>query len=416
MKLSKILLATLCAITLALPAEAQNTAMSPYTRYGYGNLSDNATSAQRSMGGVGYAMNSGRQINVMNPASYAMMDSLTFLFDMGVDFTTLWSKDGDVSESDFGGGLDYVTMQVPIIKGLGASVGLIPYSSVGYSFGTEIDNGSVTRNGSGSLNQLYLGLGGRLFKGFGVGVNVAYLFGTIVNAHYATTDGASTSLFEREISVRDWRLDIGAQYSFYLNPNNRVTLGVVYSPKKDLHGNTYGIYYDATADNVTPDTVNVGNTRLAGQYSVPETWGAGINWNYANRLMVEVDYTYQPWSKAKFGVIENFETTEFADRWRVGAGLQYTPNPRGSYFSRVNYRVGGYYNHDYVMVLGNNVREYGVSMGFGIPVPGYKTTVNLGIEYRNRQATPQPLIKENYLNITLGINFNEMWFRKSKIY
>ena len=27
-----------------------------------------------------------------------------------------------------------------------------------------------------------------------------------------------------------------------------------------------------------------------------------------------------------------------------------------------------------------------------------------------------PLIKENYFNITLGLNFNEMWFRKSKIY
>ena len=37
------------------------------------------------MGGIGYAMSSGRQINVMwNPASYACIDSLTFLFDMGV--------------------------------------------------------------------------------------------------------------------------------------------------------------------------------------------------------------------------------------------------------------------------------------------------------------------------------------------
>ncbi len=46
------------------------------------------------MGGVGYAMNSGRQINVMNPASYAAIDSLTFLFDLGADVSMLWSQEG----------------------------------------------------------------------------------------------------------------------------------------------------------------------------------------------------------------------------------------------------------------------------------------------------------------------------------
>ena len=57
---------------------AQNTT-SPYSMYGYGILQDGATSSQRQMGGIGYAMQSGRQINAMNPASYASIDSLTFL-------------------------------------------------------------------------------------------------------------------------------------------------------------------------------------------------------------------------------------------------------------------------------------------------------------------------------------------------
>lgn len=416
MKVYRIFLAAICAITMAASVTAQNPVMSPYSRYGYGFLSDNASSAQRSMGGVGYAMNSGRQINVMNPASYAAMDSLTFLFDMGVDVTSLWSTENGISEQNFGGGLDYITMQVPITRGLGASLGLLPYSSVGYSFGSDIDNGHVNRDGSGSINQLYLGVGGSPFRGFGIGVNFAYLFGTTVNAMYASTTTGSTSIFERSMTIRDWRMDIGVQYSFNVNPMDRFTLGLVYSPKKDLHGHTYGIYYDQSADNVKLDTVNANDTKLRGRYSVPETWGAGINWRHGNRIMAEVDFTYQPWSKAKYGTIESFESTELADRWRVGAGLQYTPSPRGSYFGRVNYRLGGFYNRDYVMVLGNNVRDFGVSVGFGFPVPGFKSVVNLGIEYRNRQATPNPLIKENYLNITLGINFNEMWFRKNKLY
>lgn len=117
---------------------AQNGTMTPYSAYGLGMLRDRATSTQRSMGGVGYAMNSGRQINAMNPASYAAIDSLTFLFDMGIDLSALWQKEKQTDgtnayNKDFGGGLDYVTMQFPLGRYMGASVGLIPFSSVGYA-------------------------------------------------------------------------------------------------------------------------------------------------------------------------------------------------------------------------------------------------------------------------------------------
>ena len=133
--------------------------------------------------------------------------------------------------------------------------------------------------------------------------------------------------------------------------------------------------------------------------------------------MFEGDFTYQPWSKAKYRGFESDAIShEFANRWKVAAGAQFVPNYRGGYGQRINYRLGGYFNRDYLIVRGNNVREYGLSVGLGFPVPTFKTTVNLGFEWKHRQASPQSLIKEDYLNITLGINFNEMWFRPSKIY
>lgn len=412
---NKLLLIAASLLLAVAGMKAQNGVLSPYSRFGYGFLSDNATASQRTLGGTGYAMNSGRQINVMNPASYAAIDSLTFLFDMGFDMTAVWSSEGATKESNFGGGLDYITMQFPICRYIGASLGVLPYSSVGYAFGSDINNGSVSRTGTGSINQLYFGLAGRPFRGFSIGANVAYLFGTTVNDVYAYTNQGSASLFERTMTVRDYRLDFGAQYSVNVNRDNRLTLGLVYSPKKDLHGKTYGIYYDTTVSGVVPDTVP-GNHKMAGQYSTPEKWGAGVNWQVGNKIMAEVDFTYEPWSKAKFGHIEDFETTEFANRYRIGAGVQYLPNWRGSYVQRIQYRLGGFYNRDYIMVRGNHVRDFGVSLGFGLPVPGFKTIINVGLEYRHRQATPVALVKEDYLNITIGINFNEMWFRKNKLY
>lgn len=417
MKIIKPLIVSLLAMfSTAMPSVGQNTALSPYTRYGYGNLSDNATAAQRSMGGVGYAMHSGRQINVMNPASYASIDSLTFLFDMGADFTSMWSKEGELRENQLGGGLDYITMQVPIGRYMGASLGLLPYGSVGYSFGSSIENGYSTRSGSGSINQLYLGLGAKPFKGFSVGFNIAYLFGSTTNDLYANTIYGSTSLFERSMTVRDWRMDIGVQYTVMLNARNRLNLGFVFAPGKDLHGHVYGVYYDTSVKDVVPDTVNAGDTSMKGRYSLPPSYGAGIGWEWDKRLLVEADFTYQPWAKAKYASIENFEATQLADRWRVGLGAQFTPSLRGSYLSRIQYRFGGFFNRDYVMVGTNHVRDYGLSAGFGFPVPGFKTIVNLGFEWRHRQAYPASLVQENYLNITLGINFNEMWFRKNRLY
>ncbi|MDE6121130.1 MAG: hypothetical protein K2F63_05020, partial [Muribaculaceae bacterium] len=145
-------------------------------------------------------------------------------------------------------------------------------------------------------------------------------------------------------------------------------------------------------------------------------WGAGINYSFGRRAMVEFDYTYQPWSKVKFRGFEGDPAQKFQDRSKYAIGMQFVPDFRGSYLKRINYRLGAYYSNDYLVISDNRLREYGVTAGFGFPVPSFKTTVNLGFEWKRRQANPNPLIKENYFSLTLGINFNEMWFRQNKLY
>ena len=427
MKITKHLLALALILSMSMGIVAQN-AMTPYSRYGYGILQDNTTSTQRAMGGVGYAMNSGRQINVMNPASYASIDSLTFLFDMGISATALWSKEGENSGKNFGGGLDYITMQFPLGKYMGASIGLLPFSSVGYSFGNEITHGSNAYEGRGGLNQLYAGLSGRLFNHLNIGVNASYLFGTTINDIYANT-GTGSTLFERVMQIRDWRIQAGIQYDFNIGEHNRFTLGAVFTPEKKLLGKTWGMSYDVDNDS---EPVSLGETKTNDGYSLPNCWGGGINYQWKDQLMIEADFTYQEWAKAKYSALKGFDDENpeilkqdrFDNRWEVSVGAQYTPRPRGNYFQRVQYRLGGFYNRDYQLIYTkdlnsnltkNNILEYGVSAGMGLPVNGFKTIVNIGLEYRHRQASPQSLIKEDYLGITLGVNFNEMWFWQNKI-
>ena len=402
----------LLAVTMAMgTAMAQNTT-TPYSKMGYGMLNDNVSSIQRSMGGVGYAMKGGRIINVMNPASYADVDSLTFLWDVGVDLTNLWSKENGKKGYNFSGGLDYLTGHFRITKGLGAAFGLLPYSSVGYAYGGDIDGGSESRSGNGGFNQLFLGVGYQPVKNLNVGLNFAYLFGTTSNTTLITS--TSTGYFTRNMKIRDWNAQIGVQYTLpMMKGQNLLTVGATFQPKKTFHGEAWGTSFDSQDSKV--DTI--GFTNMKGNYEQPASIGVGLSYNVNRKLTIEADYTYQKWSDAKYLPIVGFESQSmlFDDRWKIATGFQYTPNKRGSYVGAMSFRAGVFYNHDYMNYNGNNVRDYGASLGLGLPAPGGKTTVNLGFEWRHRTTAPTQLITENYFNITLGVNFNELWFWKSRI-
>lgn len=409
-----MMVAAICGVN------AQNVT-TPYSMYGYGILGDRATSMQRQMGSVGYAMNSGRQINVMNPASYAAIDSLTFLFDMGADVCLLWQKEGAVKEHSVGGGLDYITMQFPLCKFMGGSIGMLPYSSVGYAFGNEIAHGAMQNQGSGGINQAYVGLAGK-YAGFSLGANVAYSFGSIVNDVFTSPSSSGQALFEHVMQIRDWDLSIGAQYNARISRTDQMTVGVTFSPKKSLHGETWATIQETTQGSVA-DTV--ASMKIGGNYYTPMSIGAGISYKHEriSKWMVELDFTYQEWSKVKYaplyeiGKPDNmvFQGMHFNNRTRYAVGGEYVPKVRGNYFQRIAYRVGAYYCNDYLKIQGNSVREYGVTAGFGFNTPSDKTVINLGLEWKHRQANPNALIAENYFNITLGINFNELWFWQRKI-
>lgn len=417
----KRLLALLTAVIGICAAGSAQNVNTPYSMYGYGIIGDRATASQTQMGGVGYAMRSGRQINVMNPASYAAIDSMTFLFDMGADVSLLWSREGDARHHSTGGGLQYVTMQFPLSKHFGGSIGMVPWSSVGYAFGNEIKHGAMQNQGSGGINEAYLGLAAQYF-GVSLGANVSYQFGNIVNDVYSNPTTSGQTLFEHVMQIRDWNVNLGLQYTLPLNRFNRVTAGVTFAPKKSIHGKSWATLQETSQD-TAPDTV--GYARLSGRNYSPMTIGAGISYTRerASRVSVEADVTFQQWSKTPMPAMTRigqpdktvFQGMDFADRLKYSVGAEYVPRLRGNYWQRMAFRMGGYYTDDYLVINGNRMREYGLACGVGFHTIQDKTMINLGFEWKHRSAHPVAMLTENYFNITLGINFNEVWFWQRKI-
>lgn len=409
-KVSIVLIAL--SLFAGMSSVAQNNTNSPYSRYGYGILEDNAVGASRGMGGIGYGYQSGRQINIKNPASYAAMDSLTFLFDIGVSLQNTWMKEGALKESNINGNLDYVTFQFPLGRHMAGSAGLAPFSSVGYSFGGSIPNGSYTQIGEGGISQAFLGLSGHVYKGLYVGANVSYLFGNI--EHTTTllpTDNTIGSIFLKKLHVSDFRVEFGVQYTHNINKKNRITVGAVYTPEKKLLGRTYTTeeMYSTTSGSTSLSRSD--SSSIKSKYALPTSIGAGLTYVWDDRLTVGADVTFQDWGNVKYAGVKD----SLNNRLKIALGAEFLPSPMsGNYFKRMRYRVGAFYNRSYLKVKGSDIDEYGVTCGFGFPIRRDKSILNLSLEYLNRQSTPTSFIRENFLRVSLSLTFNELWFFKRK--
>lgn len=426
LKINKLLIASILIFT-QLSLSAQNNTNSPYTRFGYGELADRSFGAGRAMGGVGVGLRSPKQINPMNPASYSCMDSLTFLFDFGASGQLSWFDDGINKQNNINGNVEYIALQFPIHKRIAMSVGLLPYSYVGYNFGAYVTNDEGFNyqeryNGTGGLNDLYLGLSIDVWKKrLSVGANVGYFFGNI--KHEQVSDVGRDDVYNtnrsQNLEVRDIKFDFGVQYTHPISKTENIVVGATFSPKKRLK-NTY-INTVVRYNEMGAAVLQSADTTKNGAYDIPNSFGLGASYVKKDKLTLAADVLYETWGDAKYYSAEN----NFKNRVRVGAGGEYIPNAQNrSFFNRVRYRAGAHYSNSYLLInnqeadpayKGNGYNEYGVSVGFGLPLIDNRSLLNLSFEYTKIKPEGVNMIDEQYFRFTVNYTFNEMWFWKKKV-
>lgn len=408
----------LCAFWLCLGAVcmAQSNTKSPYSRYGYGKLADNSIGMSRGMGGIGYGLRNSQQINVMNPASYAAMDSLTFLFDIGANIQNSKFSEGGNRGSNFNGGLDYVVLQFPVTEWMAISAGLIPFTFVGYDYGQNVNDTILYHSGTGGLSEAYIGMGANVYKGLSVGVNFNYLFGNITYAdevYMPNSYYAQDSRFDQEMRVKDYRLLFGAQYTYQLNKKESLTVGATFSPKKTLLGHITtqkAVYTSGSTSDAEIDTIS--RVGIKNAYELPNSFGVGIAYTRDRNLSVGLDVTYQNWADVKF----DNRTDSLSNRFKIAVGGEWIPDIYSrKYWNKIRYRAGAFYNRSYEKVQESKLNEYGVSCGLGFPLRNDKSIVNVALEYVRQEPTVKYFVKEDYFRISFSLSFNEMWFFKSKL-
>lgn len=414
---------------------SQSGTNSPYSQYGLGSLTDYSNGFNRGMNGLGLGFHEHNQVNVLNPASYAYIDSLSFIFDIGASGQITNFKENGRKLNANNAALDYVTAGFRLARHFGVSFGLIPFTNIGYDYSntskiSQTDDGSTTTttntySGDGGLHQVYLGMGWRPVKGLSIGFNAGYLWGDlnryVVNSYSESAINTLSKYYTA--SVQSYKLDFGLQYTARLSKKDDVTLGLVYSLGHKL--NT-----DPTCQVISSNSVtsiqDTATYKASNALELPTQYGAGLTWNHNNQLRIGVDYTMQKWAKVVYPVLNVSGSTpvyevrndQFSDRHKVTFGGEYVNDEASrNFLKRVRFRVGASYATNYLKINGQDgPKELSVSAGFGIPiVNGYGNRCILNVSGQWVRQDANQFIKENTFRINIGLTFNEKWFDKWKM-
>ncbi len=403
---------------------------SPYSRFGYGTLRKSLTAGTRAMGGASTAIRDHYITNPANPASYSAVDSMTFIMDFGVSGQYSRFSEGGKSDSRWLGNLDYFTILFPLGKKMGMSLGIMPWATTGYRFGSQqtMDGDKVldkktyedqflrTYSGKGSYQKLYVGISSAHIKGLALGVNGSFLFGkTTLNRTVNYPNGTALKLESSEsLSLRGASVDFGAQYELALDSLGRKSLvfGAVFTPEVKLFPEHQRIDFSKEGEK---------KTDLENHYNLPLSASLGLAYQELGKFRLATDLSFTKWKGTKFDNLR----AEFDNRFVLALGASWIPNNRArNFLKRSSYSVGLNLANSYLKYPKENKQgqenfygyhELGANIGVAMPMIDRRSTVNLGFEYKYLRPKNSGMVSEHYFGVNLGITFNEAWFRKARV-
>ena len=388
--------------------KAQGTS-SPYTMFGIGEIDLGNYGENSGMAGLGIGFRQENTLNSVNPASLSLITSKTFVFDGSVYGKFSRFSGQGKKEWAGNGNIQRISIGFRVAKPWTMSVGIIPFSSVGYEVSRQTDiegsSGKLTTvfSGSGGLNKVYWSNAFNLGRHFSFGVNSSVVFGTITH-----TEQDDYWNIEEKSRGQKISFDAGLQYAGRVGEYTVLTVGAIggYESDMKLHNTRF-------AYNRSSGLIAVDRTLPTTYQILPEFYGAGFSLNWRNRLVWGVDYRLQKWSRMTSSV----GTIRYKDMNKVSAGISYIPAgvTARRYWQAIKYQAGVMVNDSYMTVANQDSFNYAVTLGAVLPMRN-TNSVNVALEYgKTGELTgSRNAVREDYFKITLGFSFKEAWFIKIK--
>ena len=416
------LLSNLILLTTPVNLAAQDLTSSPYSRYGIGDLWNHGTGRNLGMGGLGIGLQSKYHLNLINPASLSAIDTINLLFEVGGFEKMSQFRTTDLQKTVNNIGFSYLAFGFPVAKWWKASLGIVPYSGVGYSITDTEENpviGTIqsTFTGKGGLSRFFLSQSISPVKYLSLGASFSYLFGPM--SYTKSLIFPSDSMYfstrsEQKAIAGDIHFDFGAQANIPLPRDFFIILGGTYQHETSLHAESRQL---VTSIGQTVQDTLLYNVNPENSLDIPSAWGAGFTFGKLNKFTAGVDYRTADWSKTLF--LGQSDSLANSREWIVG--LEYIPNAFSltRYLERVRYRAGFRYNESFLQLRGSQIQEFGINFGAGFPIRdrnrrGTQSSLNLILELGTRGTVKNDLIRENYGMLTVQFTLHDYWFEKRK--
>jgi len=394
---------------------AQNGTTSPYSFFGIGEQKFKGTAENRAMGGLSVYSDS-IHLNIQNPASVAKLQLVNYAISGSYKYVT--QKTETETQDATSTTLDYLAIGIPMGK-FGVSFGILPFSTVGYKLETITDSVISQYSGTGGLNKVFMAVAYQFTPKFAFGIDANYNFGNIEKK--VLIDEFDNQFGTREVLRSDlmgFSFNFGAEYKTKVNEYLELTTMATYSPATNftVKGNrTLSTVLLSDDGSVAPVDFRITNLDdVTIKFPSQITLGAGIG--ESKDWFIGAQYSNVKISNFNDPIL-NVGTVEFIDanRYRIGGFFIPNYNSLSSYWHRVVYRAGARYEENGINVAGEDINEFGISFGVGLPVGRFYSNFNIGFELGSRGTTNSGLLKENFFNTFISISLNDKWFEKRYI-
>ncbi|WP_297984711.1 hypothetical protein [uncultured Chryseobacterium sp.] len=413
-------------LTAGVFSFAQSIGNSPYAAFGIGDVKYDNTVDISAMGGIStaYITDLNNKFNFKNPAANTNLDLTSFSVE-GTNENNFYTSDyNNVKSTKHSTYLSNISIAFPISKKLKFGLGYQPYSSKTYNvLSTKVisQTDSISQYnkfvGRGTLNTVQASLGYHFSNNFAIGLRTNYYFGKLYDTEEVTfTNAELVNGFETSNKIQSFNFTAGTTYQKKFENDRKLTLGATYTfgttgKMTTRYQNSTYYYADSEAhlgENVIDSKVSEEKSLLPQEASLGLGFGHEAKW-FAS---TQVDY--------KKGETIQFlgQPFQYNNSYKISAGGWVLPNYNNfrSYFSRVIYRFGGYYEKGSLNIYGKDINEVAFTAGATFPFANTNinrmSSIDLGLEVGKRGTTQNNLINQTFFNVKIGLNFADKWFVK----
>lgn len=398
-------------------AFAQQGLNSPYSFYGLGSNNFKGTVENRSMGGISNYSDS-IHLNLRNPAAYGSLKAVAFTGAISVESVNY--KDNNSSDQFNITSVDYFALGLPTkIGGFGAE--LIPETTVGYKISALGDEQLNEFEGRGGLNSFRLAYGVQPFKNLNIGASLNYRFGNSENKALIILNNVQYST--RDLNINQFSglsYNFGAMYDIPLKNKVRIRTSFNYVPAAtinvDNNRTIAAIRFGNNNSEIVVNELSFGDANF--DVELPDLLTLGIGVGKETSWYVGLDYVREGQSNFDALTFNNTENASYvaSNKFRLGGFYipRYDEPNQKRFYKRFVYRAGLRFEETGLNINGQNIEEFGISFGVGIPGGSFFTNANLGLEYGQRGTTSNNLVQENFFSFFLNFTFNDRWFIEKK--